>query len=461
MALGRHLGVFWESWKQERAKPKSTHAESEFLPAALEILETPPRPMGRIVLWLLTAFIGIAIAWAFIGRVDIVAIAEGRLAPLGRVKVIQSADQGIVRAIHVRDGDPVKAGQALIALDPTVSESEVIQAQEALRVAELDRARAQALLDSASGKAGVFVPPDGVDPEVLATQLSIVEARIREHRAGRASLVQESTQAGSSLRMVEADLERIRQQLPLIETQLQGLRTLEQKGLSPRMRVMEVEERAVGLRSEFIVRDEEASRARSAVAGAQQKLAQFDGAFQREALDAFNEADATARLRREELTIKQQRNALTVLTAPEDGVIQQMQVATIGGVVKPADPLMIVVPKDGDIVVDAFVLNRDAGFVREGQSVEVKLEAYPFTRYGIIAGVLEHISRDAIQDEQRGLVYAARVRLKDKHIMLDGKPMPLATGLAAQVEIKTGKRRIIDFILSPLARRSDEAGRER
>jgi hemolysin D len=461
MGMMRHLQVLSEAWKLERAQKKKDLEETQFLPAALEILETPPRPMGRIVLWLLAIFISLAIAWAFFGRVDIVAIAEGRIVPQGRVKIIQSADQGVVRAILVREGDTVKAGQALLELDPTVSESELAQAAEALRVAELDRARALALLEFATGRPFKVIVPADIDPVLSATQQAIVDARVREHRAARAGLVEERAQAGASLRMVEADIDRVRQQLPLIEKQLEALKELEAKGHAPRMRVMEVEERAVGLRSELIVRGEETIRAQATASAADQKLAQLDGTFRREALDAFNEADATARLRREELTIKRERNALTTLTAPEDGIIQQMQVATIGGVVKPADPLMVVVPVGGELVVEAFVLNRDAGFVREGQPVEVKLEAYPFTRFGIVPGELEHISRDAIQDEERGLVYAARIKLKRSSISVNGRTVMLAPGLAVQGEIKTGKRRIIDFILSPLARRVDEAGRER
>ncbi|MBT9445607.1 MAG: HlyD family type I secretion periplasmic adaptor subunit [Hyphomonadaceae bacterium] len=461
--LKRHLDIIGDSLVADRARRKALKPSDEtaFLPAALEILETPPNPLGRTILWGLMAFLVIALIWAALGRIDIVAVAEGKLAPLGQVKIIQAADGGIVRAIHVHEGDSVEQGAPLLELDPTVTDAEVEQARAALEVAEIDRARAAALMQYANTGSWRFAAPKDADPVLVETQRAIVAARIREHQAMRGGARDESTQRRSDIAMVAADVGRIEAQLPLVEGQLAGLRKLEAKGLAPRMRVMEVEERAVGMRADLLVRNEENARARAAHAGALQKVAQIDGTFRREALDAFNEADAAARLRRQELNIAEQKRSQTILSAPDAGVVQQLQVHTVGGVVKPADPLMVIVPRGAELIVEVMVLNRDAGFVREGQPVEVKLEAYPFTRYGVVEGVLEHISRDAIKDETRGLVYAARVKLTRRTIVIDGDMVNLSAGLSAQAEIRTGQRRVIEFLLSPLAKRVDEAGRER
>lgn len=202
------------------------------------------------------------------------------------------------------------------------------------------------------------------------------------------------------------------------------------------------------------------SPASSAQAGVDQQLAKLDSEFAREALDALTEAQANRRLRDEELKKANRKSAQTRLTASDDGVIQQIQVHTLGGVVKPADPLMVIVPKGEELIVEASVLNRDAGFVRKGQSVQVKLEAYPFTRYGVVVGRLEQISRDAVDDEKQGAVYPARIKLSQPWISIAGKRILLEPGLAATAEIRTGDRRIIEYLLSPLARRVKEAGRE-
>jgi hemolysin D len=425
------------------------------------VLETPPNPLGRSVLWVIMGFLTLALAWACLGEVDVVAVAQGRVIPDGRIKTIQAPDQGVVRAVYVRDGQRVAEGEPLIEMDPTVSAAEVERAREALLVAQIDRTRAQALLDHANGRRIQIVWPDGLDQDARSTQDAIVAARIAEHRARRAGLAQDRAQRAADRAMVAADIERIDQQLPLAEQQLQSFRSLEARGFAPRLRVAEVEERTIGMRQDRVIRRAELQRAAAAEGSAATQLAGLDAQFRREALDAFNEADATARLRQEEWTIAEDRNRRTLLTAPAAGIVQQLQVHTVGAVVRPADALLVIVPDGSTLVVDTMVLNRDAGFVREGQAVRVKLEAFPFTRYGVVDGTLTFLSRDAIQDENLGLVFPARVELSQFSINVGGRATPLSAGLAATAEIRTGRRRIIEFLLSPLQRRVQEAGRER
>lgn len=461
--LRRHIHVLTESWTHARAsdRVKLANDNTDFLPAALEVLETPPNPLGRAILWVIMGFLTLALAWACFGQIDVVAVAQGRIIPDGRIKTVQAADQGVVTAIHVHDGQRVQEGEPLIEFDPTVSAAEVEQAREALAVAEIDRGRAQALLDFANGASRPLQLPQNTPAEIAATQQAIVAARIAEHRAARGQLAQDRAQRAADRAMVEADIARLEQQVPLAEQQLESFRALEARGFAPRLRVAEVEERAIGMRQDLVIRRAELGRARAAEAASAQQLASIDAQFRREALDAFNEADATARLRREELTIAEQRNSRTILTSPATGIVQQLQVHTIGAVLRPADPILVVVPDGSTLVVDAMVLNRDAGFVREGQDVRVKLEAFPFTRYGVVEGRLTFMSRDAIQDENLGLVFPARVELSQFAINVDGQATPLTAGLAATAEIKTGRRRIIEYLLSPLQRRVEEAGRER
>lgn len=459
----RHYLVLKESLKaaSEHERAKRANDNTAFMPAALEVLETPPNPLGRWVLWTVMGFLSLALIWSFVGQVDEVAVAQGRIIPDGRIKTIQAADAGVVRAIHVRDGQRVREGEPLIELDPTESSAQVVQAQQALLVAQIDRARAQALLDHANGRNVPLNLPDGVDDATRQTQQAIVAARIAEHNASRGNAANELAQRRGDRAMVTADVERIEQQLPLEEQQLQSYQNLAAQGFAPRLRVAQVEEQTIGMRHDLTIRRAEAMRAHAAEASAAAQLAGIDATFRREALDAFNEADATFRQRQQDLAIAQERRDRTILRAPTNGVVQQLQVHTIGGVVRPADPLLTVVPDGSTLIVEANVLNRDAGFVHEGQQVRVKLEAFPFTRYGVVDGRLTFLSHDAIQDEHQGLVFPARVELSQFAINVGGRPMPLTAGLAATAEIKTGQRRIIEFLLSPLARRVEEAGRER
>lgn len=461
--MRRHIETWFEALKVARAEEgaKRANDNTEFLPAVLEVLEQPPNPLGRTILWAIMGFLTIALVWACVGSIDVVAVAPGRIIPDGRIKTLQAPDQGVVRAIFVRDGQMVVEGERLIELDATLSEAEVEQAHEALLVAQIDRARAKALLDYAAGRPLPFEPPEGVDEAVVETQRSIVAARIEEQQAAVAGLVAEQQQRRSDRAMVSADVTRLEQQLPLAEEQLRSFRALEARGFAARLRVAEVEERTIGIRQDLVIRREEFSRARAAESGASQRLAAARSTFRREALDAFNEADATARLRAQEYNMASERNRRMLLTAPSAGVVQQLQVTTIGAVVRPADPLLVIVPEGTRLVVEANVLNRDAGFVREGQEVRVKLEAFPFTRYGVVQGTLTFMSRDAIEDENLGLVFPARVELSQQSITVNARGRPLTAGMAVTAEIKTGRRRIIEFLLSPIARRVEEAGRER
>jgi hemolysin D len=293
------------------------------------------------------------------------------------------------------------------------------------------------------------------------TQQAIVAARIAEHNASRQNAADELAQRRGDRVMAEADIDRIQQQLPLEEQQLQSYQSLQAQGFAPRLRVAQVEEQTIGMRHDLIIRQAEATRDRAAEASAAAQLAGIDATFRREALDAFNEADATFKQRQQEATIAHERQGRTIMRAPATGIVQQLQVHTVGAVVKPADQLLTVVPDGSTLVVEAMVLNRDVGFVHEGQTVRVKLEAFPFTRYGVVDGRLTFLSRDAIQDEHQGLIFPARIELSRFTINVDGGRMNLSAGLATTAEIRTGRRRIIEFLLSPLARRVEEAGRER
>lgn len=463
MSWRGHWSVLWQSMRVQREHERSArvHEETAFLPGALEVLETPPNPIGRAVLWTLLAFLGAALVWASIGQIDIVAVASGKVIPRGRVRMIQAADVGVVRAIHVREGTSVRAGQPLIVLDPTVTQADAAQARESLLVAHIDRARAQALVAASAGRNPILQLPAVTPSEIAQTQQSLLSARLAEHRTELAALREERAQRSAELSMVRAEATKLEEQLPLAAEQLASLEKLDKDGLVPRMRVMEVKERVIGLRQDLIIRREETSRNRAALASVERQMNKLESTFRAQALDALSEAEANYRLRAEEVKKADGRSAHTVLTSPIDGIVTQLAVHTLGAVVKPADALLAIVPKGEELMIEAMVLNRDIGFVREGQPVEVKLEAFPFTRYGVIAGTIETVSSDAIDNEELGLVFPCQVRIAQSYVSVGTKRVALAAGFAATAEIKTGHRRIIEYLLSPLARRAQEAGRER
>ncbi len=477
--LARHFAILKESWKQQNAAQASARPQSdhEFLPAALEIMEKPPSPGLR---WLLLSVCGlftIALIWSFVGKVDVVATASGKVIPSGNVKIIQPIEIGYVRKIHVANGQHVEAGQLLVELDPTLAGADASQASQGLLTAEVIAARNTALLNHVQGRAGKFSAPAGTSAIVAATQGDFVSTSIAEYEGERASLIQQRAERAAELTGSQAEIAKLTQTLPLIEQQLEARKELTDKGYFSKIRLLEYEQQKVEHIQNIAVQQANAAKARAAMANIDAQLMRLKGSFGKNAVTQLSEAQEKTGLSREEVTKSARRAEYQQLRAPVSGTVQQLAISTVGGVVQPAQALMIIVPDDAAVVVEANIMNKDIGFIREGQAVRVKLEAFNFTDYGIIPGVVESISRDAIdmsqpgqqqqrdeagrQQPQQGLVYAARIRLNQRTIRVRGRDQTIGPGLAAQAEIKTGERRIIDFLLSPIAKTMDEAGRER
>lgn len=475
--LRSQWSVLRESWSNENeaSRTRKERTDHEFLPAALEIMEKPPSPGLRWLLLCLCSLFGIALLWACIGTMDVVAVASGKVVPSGNVKVIQPVALGYVRAIHVKNGQHVKEGDLLIELDSTLAGAEQAQAQQGLLTTEVISARNTVLLAHAEGRTVAFIPPLGTSPTVIATQQSYISASIAEYEGERASLGQQRAEQNAILAGAEAEVAKLEQTLPLIERQLEARRELAEKGYFSKLKLLEYEQLQVEHIKNIEIQKANAAKARAAIRNIDAQLVRLRATFGKTAVTELSESQEKTGLAREELAKSSRAFEFQTLRAPVSGTVQQLAVTTIGGVVQPAEPLLIIVPDNAQPVVEAQILNKDIGFIREGQSVRVKLEAFPFTDFGLIEGVVESISRDAVdtsegQGQQRdengrpiqaGLVYSARIRLNKSVIRVNGRDQPIGPGLAVQAEIKTGERRIIQYLLSPISQTMDEAGKER
>ncbi|OYX65786.1 MAG: hypothetical protein B7Y88_07185 [Sphingomonadales bacterium 32-64-17] len=464
MAMAAQFDMVARAWRDETERRKTERRrriETEFLPAALEATETPPSPTGRAILWTIVIVTLLALLWACLSMIDVVAVAEGRVVPRGRLQSVEAAEAGVIRAIHVREGQRVTAGQLLIDLDPTYADADAGSARSELTTAALTRARSGALLAYAAGLPPTFTAGPGVDPAAAAAERQVVDARIREYDARRASLIEKRAGAVASAEMAAQQAAKLRETLPLAESRLTALRTLEGKGYAAKLRVLEVEEKVIGIRRDYQVELARQSETRAQIGALNRDLAQAAQEFRGQAAKEMAEAESVFATRSETVRKADQRKALQRLVAPVSGIINEISVTTLGEVAEAGKPLVTIVPGGDELIVEALVLNKDAGFVKRGDPVVVKLEAYPFTRYGTIKGRLENISADAIVDERRGLVFPARVTLSRTALQVDGRRAPLSPGMAATAEIVTGRRRVIDFLWSPVAKAVAEAGRER
>lgn len=462
----RYRTVFRAAWAgRDRMTPtRRQQSELEFLPAALELVETPPSPTARWLLWGTMGFIGTALLWSIFGQLDIVAVAQGKIVPSGQVKVVQPYERAVVRRLLVRDGMQVRKGQLLIELDATELGAEQEKVQRSLLDATLAAERARALLAAVQARA-LSVRAIPARPDIPAAQLVQANRLLAsEFQAFRSELLARDAEA-VHLRAQQATtretLNKLQALYPLHEQRAVDLKRLLDKNYVPRHDYLEAENRRTETTKEIDVQRKRLLETDSLVAQQHEQRQAVVASFVRQTREQLLQAEQQLAQWQQEGVRLKSRSELMELRAPVDGTVQQLAVHTEGGVVTEAQALMVIVPANERLEVDAMLENKDIGFVGKGQVAEIKVEAFPFTRYGLMQGKVMNVSLDAVADEKHGLLYQARVLLDRTWIGVEGRRVPLVPGMAVTVEIKTGQRRVIDYFLSPVLQHANESIRER
>ncbi len=426
--------------------------EYQFLPAAIEIEETPPSPLARKLAWLLIGFILFAIIWAIFGRIDIVAIAPGKVVISDRSKVIQPAELGVVQAIHVRDGSLVKAGDVLIELDSTMVQADVNRVQNEITTLTRELQRYHHLLSYLKEEKTAAISDD---------DRAIVNQLIDEYRNRHESIEQQIVAKKNERTASAETVKKLQETLPLIEKRAAGLKTLAEKKVVAETMWLEIEQARIETRQNLAIAKAQWTGSHAAIDQLYAQLSSLEAEYKRTALEKITQLQQQRKSLEQEGIKADQRHALQQLRAPVDGVVQQLAVHTVGGVVNAAEKLMVVVPQNEGIEIEALLPNKDIGFIRAGQEAAIKVDAFPFTRYGTIKGKVVSVSQDAIPHEQLGLVFATRIALDKTALHVDGQMVALSAGMSTVNEIITGNRTLMDYLLSPLRSRMDEAARER
>jgi hemolysin D len=456
--------------------------EREFLPAALEIVETPATPFGQAIgATIILAFCG-ALTWACVGMVDIVATAPGKIIPSGRTKVVQPFETGVIRAIHVQDGQSVKTGDILIELDSTMNRAELGHLKSDLISAELDSARLRTALAQQSDPRAELQPPAGATSAQIEMHRRFLVSQTTEQNQKLAEIDHQLAQKEAERSTVEATIKKLDVTIPLLRERVDLRKGLYDKELGSKLLYLTELQDLVAQQQEELVQKSRYQEVDAAIAAIGKARAKTAAEYERMLFDELTKAEQKIADLSQDVVKAEQRTALQRLMSPVDGVVQQLAVHTMGGVVTPAQALLVVVPLDSRIEVEAMVSNRDIGFVYPGQEAEIKIDTFNFTRYGLLHGKVLSVSQDAItrdkpqeqiadrlqgseasSSEPKGqeLVYAARVSLDRTQMQVEDKAVNLSSGMAVTVEIKTGSRRIISYLLSPLLRYKQEALRER
>jgi hemolysin D len=425
--------------------------------------------------------------WACVGEIDIVAVAQGKIVPVGRTKIVQApalnpGESGVVKTIAVEEGQHVEAGQLLIALDSTEIGADREKLEKQLAQTRLDIARLRSILELPGGEL-LDNPPQDTDPLMLLLAQSLKRSQLAGEEEKLASFDREIERQQSEVKANQNEINKYNEILPLAQERMSMKQDLLEKGLTPKTEMLTIQQQYIEMQRDRDTAAAHLAEAKSQIASIQRQKAQAQEEFKRDRLKELADAETQGQALDQELKKAEERQRLKRITAPVAGTVQQLVLHTVGGMIQPGQELMAIVPDNTGIEIEAMVQNQDIGFVHDGEEAVIKLDAFPFTRYGTVPGKIKTVSEDAIggsnstagfakarndqaHENAQGsspnqLFYAARVTLDKTTMNVDGKTVNLAPGMAATVEIKTGKRKLIEFLLSPLMRMRQEAGRER
>ncbi|MCA7955788.1 HlyD family type I secretion periplasmic adaptor subunit [Burkholderia seminalis] len=454
------FGAVWANRAQFDASPRLPY-ELAFQPAHLELVETPVHPAPRWTIRLIAALVILGLMVAIFGKLDIVATAKGKLVPNARVKIIQPALTGVVREIAVKDGQRVTAGQTLMTLDTTQAIADEDKAKASKFDSALAAARAQALLRALqSNDTPEIIQIEGAPSDRLSEAQRLAEGAWLEFRDKLTSARAELAKREAGLDSTRAEIAKLSATAPLARDQANDYRALAADQYVAKHDWLDKEQTAIDQEHELAA---QRGHARELAAGIAEQRADIEAAvsqFRREQLDALEKANEQLTQSRNDETKAHTRAALMNLTAPVAGTVQQLAVHTLGGVVTTAQAVMELVPDD-TLEVDATIENKDIGFVKVGQRAAVKIEAFPYTRYGLLEGEVISVANDAAQDKKQGLVFTARIRLKTNQMRIDDRWIALTPGMAVTADIKTGKQRVAQYFLGPLVEGAKESLHER
>ena len=430
--------------------------ETEFLPSILEVTETPPSPVGRLVMWTIVVLLVVGTIWAFVGEVDEVAVATGKVTPVGNVKIVQSANKGTIKALYVKEGDYVEEGQPLMELDTTKTQADVDQLKKQVAYYDMTVKRLQAEMNDE-----VFVPPTSkdLDEKDVQAQMSLYQSR-RQQIASQADKANAAiAQEEAAIRSAQAQREKYISMLDVAQDKENRLNELYASDAVSYFQLLEARATRIEYQKTADALVDEIVKEQGKLAEAQDTLATVTADYKKGAMTDLVEAKKQYNAYAEELKKANETNQQAVITAPVSGRVNQLSVHTVGGVVSEGQGLMMVVPDDAVMEIEAYADNKDIGFIQVGQKAEVKIETFNFQKYGMVHTTVEEISPDAVSDKtdrEKDKKYRIALRVDD-----DNNDIQLTPGMNVSAEIKIKKKKIIEFFLDPFRQYKNEALRER
>lgn len=446
------------------------HAHSDhqaFYPPLIRLQHTAPHPKGRRVLWMLLGLLAFLLIWTLVGRLDIVAVADGKLVPATYLKIVQPSEAGIVKEILVREGEIVRTGQVLMRMDALITNADldVISTEHMRKALQIARIDAEII--------GKPLQPNVQAPAALVRETG---AQYQANRDALAAALAEEhgrlVKAQQELAAARQQKERLEAVLPHYRQQDKAYEKLVKDGFAGALMGSDKRRELIEKQQELATQGHLIASAQASIDQSQKKLKQIEADYLRQLHAERNEAQTQIDKLAKELEKQQHRRELLELKAPQDGVIKDLATHTSGTVVQPGTVLASLVPREEKLKAEVWVSNEDIGFVRPGQPVKLKFAAYTFQKYGMGHGTVGYVSADAQSEEeardkglqgagQRPLRYKALVTLTTNALEMDGRAYPLTVGMQTTAEILLGDRTVAEYLLSPMQKAWHESGRER
>jgi len=435
--------------------------ETEFLPAILEVTETPPSPTGRLVMWSVLVLVVVALTWSFLGHINEVAVAAGKVIPSGQIKTVQVKNKGIVKEINVEEGQMVQEGDVLVVLDPTTTSADYDSLKKRAAYYKLDLQRLTAELTQQP-----FVPEEDPDLEAhdLAAEMALYQSRTSDYRTQRQSRVDVIEQKTAKLQATQATYEKYADVLAIEQEKEARLIELSEQNAISEFQLLEQQSRTIEYAKNAQTELDSLNSIKAEIAEAQQNLANVDASYHKDIMTAMVEAKKEYYTVTESIKKAEEDSRMSIIYAPISGRVYNLNIHTLGGIVTDAQPLMQIVPEDAKLEFEVYADNKDIGFVKVGQEAEVKVETFNFQKFGMYKAEVQEISADAVNeptDQQKHMKYKLLLDPTSNDINVYGEPAKLEVGMNVSAEIKIKEKRIIDFFLDPFRRYTSEALRER
>lgn len=438
---------------------KVDQADLEFLTDrnAAILLKAPQG--GRIILWGVFAFLICAIVWAHYTSIDEVTVGEGKVIPSSQVQVIQNLEGGIVKEINVKVGQPVAQGALLMTIENT-------EAVSSLRERQVERAnlmaRAARLDAEANGEKPIFADFIQQDyPDVISREMDLYRNRLASLQANQAIFEQQIAQRQQEIVEQRAKLGNFQDSFELANEELRLTRPAFERGAVSRVELLQLERQVNQLQGDLQATRLALPRAQSALEEARTKLAESTAKFRADAQEQLTDVRSQLDQLREASVSLEDKVERTLVRSPVKGIVKQVQINTVGGVIKPGMSLMEIVPVEDSLLIEAKVRPEDIGFIKPDLPAVVKLTAYDFSIYGGLEAKVENISADTILDEEGNSFYVVRVRTEKSFLGSVESPLSIIPGMQSSVDIITGKKTILDYILKPIFKARQNALRER